>query len=86
MNYEEYTYTIHPAHHGDGYSARERWLITEALQAYLETRFPGLRIEVRSTEGAPTPTRGPVQDVIEEINRVADDMFPDKILERLRKK
>jgi hypothetical protein len=75
MNYNDYRTTIHPAHFGDGFTSEERSEVTRKITARLETKFPGLRISVSDMEGAVTPTRGPIESVIEEIDYEAGRAF-----------
>ena len=82
MNYSEYTYTTQPAHYGEGYSAAEIERISSELEKALCEKFPGLNFAVSYMDGASTPTRGPDDSVIEEIERTGSRVF-DEIISKI---
>ncbi len=77
--YSDYTYTEMPENYGDGYSAAEREGIAGRVCSALERQFPGLRTNVSSSMGARTPTRGPDDSVIDDINDAAGRAFATAI-------
>ncbi len=82
-SYESYTHTLHPAHYGEGFNSRERERITDAISTALCASFPGINVATSDMEGATTPTRGPDEKTIEEIDRTSEQAFW-AILDKMR--
>lgn len=75
INYSEYTVCVgnDESNYGSDVTRAEATTIADTLQQMIEAEFPGINVRRTEESGEPTPTRGPDDVIIEEIDRWVQD-------------
>lgn len=69
-NYSEYTVCVgnDETNYGSTCTREDAAKIADKLQKLIEGEFPGINVQRTEEIGEPTPTRGPVSDIVEQID------------------